>query len=71
MSRASTKAAEAAVAATVAALLGDVRTYGQLEALAGISDRDGFWAGHRSEASARAALTDLVRARVEAKIIPK
>lgn len=44
-------------------------TWGQLEAAAGITDRVQWWKAHATEASAKAAITELLRERIRAGVI--
>lgn len=44
-------------------------TWGQLERAAGITDREEWWKAHATEASAKAAITELLRERIRAGVI--
>lgn len=57
---------EAAVAERLRKLRWDLKTYGMIEAAAGVTDRIAFWKQHPTEDSARAALWSLIEKRVRA-----
>lgn len=62
------RATDAAVAARVEQLRWELRTYGRIEAAAGVTDRVAFWKQHPTEESARAALWSMIEKRVRSEL---
>ncbi len=61
----SNKASDRAVDERIRRVLATCTTYGELESAAGVTDRLAFWKG-KTEADARAALRQMIAARVRA-----
>jgi hypothetical protein len=56
------------IESAVAHELWKASTYGDLEALAGVTDRKAFWRNHPTEATARETLKAMVRDEVTRKL---
>jgi len=58
------KARKAELAERLRRVLWECPTYGQLEAAAGVTDREAFWRG-KTEEQARAALREMIARKLE------